>query len=82
MQKLKGENPALWTNSKLAKKYNCSSAFVSTCVAQVEDTTGVQAARMAEQRAKLEAIKARWGTRRTLAREDRVKRIELALKDQ
>jgi hypothetical protein len=75
---LKRRQPDVWTNGKLARKFGCSNSFISICLSYSEvDVTD----RRAEMKAKLEAVKAKWGPRRTKAREDREKRYQLWFKD-
>ncbi|KAI9789114.1 MAG: hypothetical protein M1816_006364 [Peltula sp. TS41687] len=75
IRRLRQKDPDMWTRTKLAKKFKCSSLFVGiVCQATKERL---------EQRAEaLEAIKARWGKKRTMAREDRVRRRELWGRDE
>ncbi|KUJ15777.1 uncharacterized protein LY89DRAFT_685717 [Mollisia scopiformis] len=75
IQRLKREEPDNWTCAKLARKFNCSTFFVSICLTQcgVDNTQ-----KKKEMQEKLEAIQARWGPRRRKAREERAKRYELA----
>ena len=76
--RLKRQDPEEWTNNKLSRKFNCSHHFISICL------DGCGAAGDAERKKamadQLEAVKSQWGPRRRKAREDRVKRMELALK--
>ncbi|KAH8820941.1 mitochondrial ribosomal protein subunit L20-domain-containing protein [Xylogone sp. PMI_703] len=71
MRQLYSSDPEQWTRTKLAKKFNCSALFVRICC---EASKEKKEAEMA----KLEAVKARWGPKRRMAREDRAKRRELA----
>ena len=75
--KLKQQAPDEWTNTKLARKFNCSSLFISICLTQsgVDNTR-----RKKEMQEKLEAVKARWGPRRRKSREEQEKRFQLALR--
>lgn len=75
IQKLRTSDPEKWTALRLSKKFNCSMRFISMCCEAPEE-------KKERVRQKQEATMARWGPRRTMAREDREKRIELALKDQ
>lgn len=72
---LKKRSPDEWTNGKLARKFGCSNSFISICLSYsgVDDTN-----RKELMKARLEAVKAKWGPRRTKAREDRLKRYNLA----
>jgi hypothetical protein len=73
--KLKQQDPDQWTNTKLARKFNCSSLFVSICLTQC----GVDnAERKKEMQEKFEAVKARWGPRRRKAKEEQDRRFKLA----
>jgi hypothetical protein len=70
MRRLRREDPDIWTRDKLAKKFDCSNLFVGiVCQASLE--------RKEAQQQILEAVKLKWGRRRRVAREDRVKRREL-----
>lgn len=75
IKRLRSSDPQTWTRAKLAKKYNCSSIFIGMCCEA--PTEKVEAAK-----AQLEAVKARWGPKRRMAREDRVKRREAAYRDE
>jgi hypothetical protein len=75
MRRLRSTDPENWTRAKLARKYNCSSVFVSICCE-------APAEKKAAEKTKLEAMKARWGPKRTRAREDRLKRREAAYRDE
>lgn len=77
IHRLKKQEPDVWTNTKLARKFNCSSMFISICFSQsgIDDTK-----RKAQVKADADAIAARWGPKRTKARADRAKRFELALR--
>lgn len=75
IRRLRTADPDTWTRHKLAKKFNCSSMFVGmVCEAPP--------ARLEKAKAKLDAVKSRWGTKRTMAREDRVKRLEAVWRDE
>jgi hypothetical protein len=73
--KLKQQEPDRWDNTRLARKFNCSSLFISICLAEcgVDNTQ-----RKKEMKEKFEAIQARWGPRRRKAREDQERRFQLA----
>ncbi|PGG97009.1 hypothetical protein GX51_07558 [Blastomyces parvus] len=75
MRKLRLEDPMKWSRYVLAQKFGCSAHFVM----QVCDA-GPQ--KKAIQQQVLEAIKSRWGKKRTIAREDRQLRKELWARDQ
>ncbi|KAE9378196.1 hypothetical protein N431DRAFT_435365 [Stipitochalara longipes BDJ] len=73
--KLKKQDPDHWSNTRLARKFNCSSLFVSICLTQCEvDNTK----KKLEMKQKLEAVQARWGPRRRKAKEEQEKRFKLA----
>ena len=75
IQRLRTSDPVTWSCSKLARKYNCSAFFIKMCVQAPQEKKELE-------RQKLEAVKARWGPRRTKAREDKAKRWELILRDE
>jgi hypothetical protein len=82
MRKLRLDSPDKWPNKALARKYNCSSLFVTMCLKELPGDGGpAEEARKTRVQTKLEAVKERWGPTRRMAREDRAKRIELALRD-
>ena len=64
-----------WSVNKLARKFNCSMTFIQMCCQAPSEKKELE-------RQKVEAIKARWGPKRTRAREDRVKRRDLILRDE
>lgn len=67
LRHLRQSDPGTWGVSKLAKKFNCSPMFVMMC-------SQAPTEKLAEQKEKLEAVKARWGPIRSKAREDRSRR--------
>ncbi|KKZ62077.1 hypothetical protein EMCG_03440 [[Emmonsia] crescens] len=75
MRQLRLEDPMKWSRYALAQRFGCSTHFVM----QVCDA-GPQ--KKAIQQQVLEAIKSRWGKKRTIAREDRELRKELWARDQ
>jgi hypothetical protein len=75
IRRLRGSDPFTWTTTKLARKFNCSMFFVRMCCEAPPEKKELE-------KQKVEALRARWGPRRTRAREDRLKRKELALKDE
>lgn len=77
IQNLNNKDPNTWTNRTLARKFNCSSEFVSVCL---RHAGGDPSARKAEMKAKWEYISSQWGPRRKKAREDRQKRWDAALR--
>ena len=67
IRSLRTQDPWTWTRKKLAEKFECSQFFVGM-VAEAP------VAKKESEWAKLDAIKDRWGKRRTGAREERGKR--------
>ena len=67
IRRLRSSDPFRWTRAKLAEKFGCTEFFVGMVVQAPKE-------RMDQTQRQLEAIKDRWGTKRTLAREDRAKR--------
>ncbi|KAI9818653.1 MAG: hypothetical protein M1826_001334 [Phylliscum demangeonii] len=75
IRRLRQTDPDQWTRAKLAKKFKCSSLFVGiVCEATKEHKE--------EQLKRIEDVKARWGRRRTMAREDRKRRRALWGRDE
>ena len=69
IRQLRKEDPRKWTRVRLAEKFECSQFFISLCCS---------APQIKEQRDReLEAIKQRWGRRKTEAREERQARKAL-----
>ncbi|PGH16090.1 hypothetical protein AJ80_05305 [Polytolypa hystricis UAMH7299] len=75
MRQLRLQDPITWSRYKLAKRFNCSPLFV----AQVCE---VSQEKKEMQQNILEAVKSRWGTKRTIAREARELRKERWARDQ
>jgi hypothetical protein len=75
MKRLRAEDPHMWTVHKLAAKFNCSPRFVVQCAPASKEY------RLNQDR-QLEAIKRRWGQKKTQARQDRAKRREMLLSNQ
>jgi hypothetical protein len=63
IRRLREQDPRQWTRVRLAEKFQCSQFFVSLCCSAPEVKK--------EQDTQLEAIKKRWGRRKTEAREER-----------
>jgi hypothetical protein len=78
IQRLKREEGSVWTNKKLARRFNCSTMFVSICACQ---SGADDSAWRASEKARLDLVKQRWGPRRAMAHEDKLKRMEIALRD-
>ncbi|EPQ63476.1 Bgt-3756 [Blumeria graminis f. sp. tritici] len=79
IQRLNNLDRNFWTNRKLARKFQCSSEFVSVCL---RHAGGDPSVRKAEMKAKWEYIQSQWGPRRRKAHEERQKRWQLALRDE
>jgi hypothetical protein len=75
IKRLRTTDPERWTRLKLARKFNCSSLFVGICCQATDE-------KIAAEKAKLEAVKAKWGPKRTMAREDRLKRRQAVYRDE
>ncbi|RYP45536.1 hypothetical protein DL768_008128 [Monosporascus sp. mg162] len=73
MRALRAEDPATWSVHKLAARFGCTPWFVMMCCKS-------SAEHRAAERARKEAIRARWGPVRALAREERRKRKALLLR--
>ncbi|RYP43189.1 hypothetical protein DL770_011804 [Monosporascus sp. CRB-9-2] len=73
MRALRAEDPATWSVHKLAARFGCTPWFVMMCCKS-------SAEHRAAERARKEAIRARWGPVRALAREERRKRKTLLLR--
>jgi hypothetical protein len=75
IRRLRTSDPNTWTRLKLARKFNCTSLFIGICCQAPPE-------KVALEKAKIEAIRERWGPKRRMAREDRVKRREAAYRDE
>ncbi|OAA39442.1 60S ribosomal protein L20 [Metarhizium rileyi] len=70
MKRLRAEDPIEWSVAKLARKFDCSEVFVKMAApASQEHHEWLKA--------KMERKTARWGPKKTQAREDRKRRAEL-----
>ena len=74
MRRLRAQDPERWSVLKLAERYDCRPLFVMMCCRASPEHKD-------RERARLDAIKARWGPFKTNAREERKKRKALLLKD-
>lgn len=72
MRRLRTEDPVEWSVLKLAAKFECTPMFVMICCRPSRE-------HHVKERERLEAIKARWGPKRTKARDERTKRRTLLL---
>lgn len=70
MKRLRAEDPVTWSINALARKFDCSTILVKMAAPGSQEHTQWLAD-------KLERRKARWGPKRTQAREDRKRREEL-----
>lgn len=76
MRQLRLSDPMQWSVTKLAKKYDCSTLFVSMC------TKGAAEAKKQQQEKVLAAVKTSWGEKRRKAREERSARRESWARDE
>lgn len=76
---LRQSDPWKWTRKALAEKFECSQFFVGM-VGELVSPAGVE--KKASEEQKLEELRARWGRRKKIAREDRGRRRELWYQDQ
>ncbi|XXH03686.1 hypothetical protein Hte_010092 [Hypoxylon texense] len=74
MRRLRAEDPEAWSVHRLADRYGCAPYFVMMCCRADREHRD-------RERARLDAVKARWGPIRAAAREERKKRRALLLKD-
>jgi hypothetical protein len=72
MRQLRASDPSTWSVHKLAAKFECTPLFVMMCCKAAPE-------HKEQERQRLEAIKSRWGTIRTKARDERKKRKVLLL---
>lgn len=70
IRRLRNEDPARWSVNALARKFDCSETFITICTPAPRE----HKERLAK---RLEAVKDRWGSIRTKAREDRARRKEM-----
>lgn len=75
IKRLRSTDPEQWSSTRLAKKFNCNARFVAMCCEAPQEKKDLE-------KAKLEAVKARWGPKKRMAREDRAKRQEMAKRDE
>jgi len=74
IRKLRTSDPEKWSALRLSKKFNCSRRFIRMCAEAPEE-------KKERDRQKWEVLRSRWGPKKTMASEDRQKRMEMALKD-
>lgn len=75
IRRLRTEDPNTWTQNKLAQKFACSQFFIGMVSRAPKE-------RLERASKELEKVKAKWGPRRTYAREDRQKRREFWGRDE
>ena len=75
IRRLRTEDPYMWSRTKLAEKYGCSSQFVGMIAPVSEE-------KKAEELKKIEQVKEKWGRRRRYGREDRQKRRQMCGRDE
>lgn len=75
IRRLRTEDPNKWTMNKLADRFQCSQFFIGMVAKAPQG-------RIELAKKDLEAVKQKWGLRRTRAREDRQKRRELWGRDE
>ena len=76
MRALRKEDPLKWSASQLAKKFACSSLFVSFV------TDGLAPGKKEQQQQVTAIVQSRWGPKRRIAREDRQIRREKWFRDE
>ncbi|ETN37921.1 uncharacterized protein HMPREF1541_07544 [Cyphellophora europaea CBS 101466] len=76
MRKLRDEDPVKWSQSALARKFDCSNAFVGFVI------KGMSKEKAKQQQAVNEVIRSNWGVKRRTAREDRAIRKERWYRDE
>lgn len=86
IQRLRREDPVKNTTRAMARKFGCSTNFVvmlsSTLEKDAESNTAAWRREQDRRLREVEAVRARWGDRRRMAREDRLKRREMVLRDE
>lgn len=82
IRELRVSDPAKYTIPKLAKQYNCSIPFLKIISAEAAKTAETLRQHAIAEKEKIEAVRARWGKKRAMAREDRVQRKQMALRDE
>ncbi|KAK3944079.1 mitochondrial ribosomal protein subunit L20-domain-containing protein [Diplogelasinospora grovesii] len=70
MRRLREQDPVANTVQNLANKFRCSKLFVMMCCQAPREYRD-------QKQAQMEAIKNRWGPRRSAAREDRKRRLDM-----
>jgi Mitochondrial ribosomal protein subunit L20 len=75
MKRLRAEDSVTWSATQLAKKFDCSGAFVRFVI------QGMSKERAEQQKLVTETVKSNWGIKRRVAREDRAIRKEKWFRD-
>ncbi|EFY85459.1 60S ribosomal protein L20 [Metarhizium acridum CQMa 102] len=75
MRRLRAEDPIKWSVGKLAQRFDCSEVFVKMAAPAPQE-------HLEWLKGKLERKAARWGPRKTQAREDRKRRADLVYRGQ
>ncbi|KAI2624978.1 mitochondrial ribosomal protein subunit L20-domain-containing protein [Hypoxylon sp. NC1633] len=74
IRELRLQDPAQWTVTKLAKRFECDKYFIMMCVSAPDEHRALAATRLGN-------VKSHWGTIRAGARQERKKRKSLLLMD-
>lgn len=75
MRKLRIEDPTKWSQTQLAKKFDCSNMFVGFVI------KGISKEKAAQQKALSDVVRSNWGAKRRIAREDRAIRKDRWYRD-
>ena len=75
MRELRRADPDRWSAKQLARKFDCSSLFVSFV------TEGLSKEKQQQQKQVTRVVESRWGNKRRVAREDRAIRKERWYRD-
>jgi hypothetical protein len=75
IRRLRREDPMTWSRNKLAKRFGCNPTFIKVVCEASPEKKAIQAE-------VVEAVRSRWGKKRSIAREDRALRKELWARDQ
>lgn len=77
IRRLRQEDPVEWSRWKLARKFDCSARFIAMICESIPSKEKTELHKKV-----LEAVKTRWGTKRRMAREDRLLRRDLWARDE
>lgn len=78
IQKLRREEPEYWSAARLGRKFNCSQMFITICVKE----SGADNVLTRQHWERIDASRSRWGPRRRMAYEDKLRRKDAALRDE